>query len=261
MSNDSLNSAIIGATGSINSAIVSNAGNRRSQERANKHNIEFWRMQNEYNNPTSQMQRLRDAGLNPNLIYGSGTTQTGNADRIAPSKASPYEFDSPIQDIARFADTGVKNAQADNLKTQNTVLTQEAILKGAQTAKLGTETAQNKFDYNLATELRDTSLQAAKENLRNLEQNTIGRQLDNDFKDQALKNRVKDIFFRVQNAKENLKGSQLLNQLRQLEIDLKKIGIERNDPWYFRIFGRNIEAIKDDFQKSGAAQQLRNLKN
>jgi len=30
----------------------------------------MWKQTNEYNTPTSQVQRLRDAGLNPNLAYG-----------------------------------------------------------------------------------------------------------------------------------------------------------------------------------------------
>lgn len=33
---------------------------------------ENWRMMNEYNKPSAQMERLSEAGLNPNLVYGSG---------------------------------------------------------------------------------------------------------------------------------------------------------------------------------------------
>ncbi len=36
-----------------------------------------WHRQNQYNMPRSQMQRLREANLNPNLVYGTGTV-TGN---------------------------------------------------------------------------------------------------------------------------------------------------------------------------------------
>ena len=31
--------------------------------------LEMWNKQNEYNNPSNQMARLKDAGLNPNLVY------------------------------------------------------------------------------------------------------------------------------------------------------------------------------------------------
>lgn len=43
----------------------------------NKLAIQNWQMQNEYNSPKNQMARFAEAGLNPNLIYGSGNP--GNA--------------------------------------------------------------------------------------------------------------------------------------------------------------------------------------
>lgn len=49
-----------------------------------------WNKQNEYNSPLSQMQRYRDAGLNPNLIYGGSGSVSGNAESMpsSPSGAS-----------------------------------------------------------------------------------------------------------------------------------------------------------------------------
>lgn len=35
-------------------------------------NLEQWNRENEYNSPVQQMQRLKDAGLNANLVYGNG---------------------------------------------------------------------------------------------------------------------------------------------------------------------------------------------
>lgn len=40
----------------------------------NQYNIDMWKMQADYNSPTAQMARLKDAGLNPNLMYGMGNT-------------------------------------------------------------------------------------------------------------------------------------------------------------------------------------------
>lgn len=40
----------------------------------NQWNLEQWQRENDYNSPTSQMARLRQAGLNPDLMYGQGTT-------------------------------------------------------------------------------------------------------------------------------------------------------------------------------------------
>ena len=44
------------------------------QETAN--NIRLWNMNNAYNTPKAQMQRFKEANLNPNLIYGQTNTAT-----------------------------------------------------------------------------------------------------------------------------------------------------------------------------------------
>lgn len=38
-----------------------------------QHNLQLWNLNNEYNSPTAQMQRLIEAGINPNLAYAKGT--------------------------------------------------------------------------------------------------------------------------------------------------------------------------------------------
>lgn len=39
-----------------------------------KNNIALWNMNNAYNTPKAQMERFKEAGLNPNLIYGQTNT-------------------------------------------------------------------------------------------------------------------------------------------------------------------------------------------
>ena len=39
-----------------------------------EHQLNMWRLQNEYNLPANRMQRLRDAGLNPNLVATQGAS-------------------------------------------------------------------------------------------------------------------------------------------------------------------------------------------
>lgn len=87
---------LIQGLGSLGASLIGNSGAKRRQNLANQQNIEFWNMQNKYNTPKAQMGRLKDAGLNPNLIYGSGSANTGVAGSIAPSKAAPYSIQNPI---------------------------------------------------------------------------------------------------------------------------------------------------------------------
>ena len=45
----------------------------------------MWKMENDYNSPNAQLQRLRDAGLNPNLFGGDNTAgSVGSASSSAP---------------------------------------------------------------------------------------------------------------------------------------------------------------------------------
>lgn len=52
--------------------------NAAENEKAYQRNLDMWNKVNAYNAPASQVQRLIDAGLNPNLAYGN--ISTGNAE-------------------------------------------------------------------------------------------------------------------------------------------------------------------------------------
>lgn len=54
-----------------------NEFNKQQSLEAYQRDLAMWRMQNEYNSPSSQMARYQAAGLNPLLIYGQGNP--GNA--------------------------------------------------------------------------------------------------------------------------------------------------------------------------------------
>lgn len=58
--------------------------NRALADEAYQRDVAMWNAQNTYNAPAQQMARLQKAGLNPNLVYGSGNV-TGNTAGSAPS--------------------------------------------------------------------------------------------------------------------------------------------------------------------------------
>ena len=45
-------------------------------QKQNEWNLQQWERSNEYNNPLNQMNRLKSAGLNPNLVFGNGAGQS-----------------------------------------------------------------------------------------------------------------------------------------------------------------------------------------
>lgn len=61
----------------------------------NAWNIEQWNRENAYNSPAAQMERMRQAGLNPDMMYGGGVS--GNLAASSPSMtsgapSSPMDF-------------------------------------------------------------------------------------------------------------------------------------------------------------------------
>lgn len=118
-------------------------------ERARRDNERQWHMQNEYNSPSSQMKRYQEAGLNPNLIYGSGGAAQNSSPMPSVSGGSysptPPSIDAQSM-VGNYFDTRLKTAQYDNLKAQNTAILNEASLKAAQTYRTIAETDLSKFN-------------------------------------------------------------------------------------------------------------------
>lgn len=118
----SLISSGIGGIGNIISSALYNHQAKKLIDYQYKKNVQMWNMQNEYNSPSSQMQRLTEAGLNPNLIYGS-SANAGNADSM-PSYGVPNQkqygadlgfissMDSALQMLT--AEANIKNLEAQN---------------------------------------------------------------------------------------------------------------------------------------------------
>lgn len=108
-----------GLIGSLGSSLLGNRGAKRRQQLADQQNIRFWKMQNEYNLPVNQMKRLQDAGLNPNLIYGSGSANTGVAGSVAPSKPAPYNIKDPTPSMLSTALIQAQIANVNSVTRKN----------------------------------------------------------------------------------------------------------------------------------------------
>ncbi len=123
----------VGAVSNIVGGLFGNKSRKKEAARARAHDINMWEMTNAYNDPKSQMERLRNAGLNPNLVYGGSSGQTaGQANSLPAAKSPDIQNIDPGNQLMSYV--GMKNteAQTDNLRTQNGVLTADKILKTAQ---------------------------------------------------------------------------------------------------------------------------------
>lgn len=179
-----------GAIQGIGSIFNAAAERRNSQKMADKsinaqkeaaslayqRDVEMWNKSNSYNSPESQMERLTQAGLNPNLAYGSSSvagntsTQTPNYQHVSPNYGGVKAFQLPnmLAMLSQFQDIKMKSQQTDNLAEQKKVISSNAVMAKMREIAEGTLTKSQYGEVRVPVvrELKRTQLEAAREDLR-----------------------------------------------------------------------------------------------
>lgn len=91
-----------------------------------------WDKVNAYNHPAQQMQRYKEAGLNPHLIYGSAQNSPASMVRQTSQEAPKLEAQGILQGIGQVgqgATQAANNYFAQKSLENSTALTQAQILK------------------------------------------------------------------------------------------------------------------------------------
>ena len=132
-------------------AMWQNTQNKKAATRAYNREVALWNMNNEYNTPAMQVQRLKDAGLNPALVYGTGASvATGNskgaahAPQAAPAANPRFDLLSALQ----FGqDMKLKSAQTQQVEANSANMRAQTDVIKAQKDKL--QVANDIATYNL----------------------------------------------------------------------------------------------------------------
>lgn len=255
-----LGGASSAASGFLNS-FFSNKQSEKNYELANKYakdiatfnsdlQIAQWNRENQYNTPAAQMDRLRAAGLNPNLVYGNGAV--GNTSTTGPrvsADSAKFEAQSmrigdvlqAAQGVAQIrnidADTAQKEAnrrlierRAEGQLTINDLKQLEYGLKSAgynySLDQLYFKTEMMRMEYERAPELFDAQLEKIL--------------LENDFVDQRLANN-EEVMNRIkaQTRLALLQGDtiKLQNEIRELT------GMEPGSDTLYRLIGALITGL------------------
>lgn len=264
--------ALIGAgSGALNSVSQMHQNKKNRQftremyDRQKADALEFWNLQNEYNSPQAQMGRFQEAGLNPHLIYGQGNSGNSGAistpDVQTPQSRSP-EWGNAISGaglplLLAQADLRIKQAQANNLTAQQSVILEDAMLRRAQTRATEIGADRGRFNLDFETEFRDVSGDARREQLRQLRTAT-DLAVNKDIRE-ALMNtsNLNEAIERIQTARlqraktreemihirSTVQSIRADTSLKQLEIDLRKEGINPQDPMWARVLGRALNSF------------------
>lgn len=259
-----------------------------------------WNMQNQYDSPYEQMKRFKEAGLNPNLIYGQQThspavrsAQPGTGNQPAQKVDNSYISES----LGQFFNIQQQKAQTDNIHQQTMLSLKQGTLTDANIQKVLAETATNQFDLEKAREMRQTVIEQAQANLNktNVETSAIETSmqisLDHNEREKLsnavnVKKTLEEIIeLKLQHSKtqvetlnEKLRSAQTTQetqnlqvqydklkaeikqleqmtsasvsdqQLKILELELRKVGINPHDSSYSRylmmlLSGMSIEQI------------------
>lgn len=284
------------ASGGLNAWATSsaNAANAAATLEANKQNInnanmqwmtnrmwalDDWNRSNAYNSPLQQMQRLKEAGLNPHLVYGNGAQNTAAMVRGTDSpratvdapRMAPIQFPDLGGMFAQIYDIQAKQAQTDNMKTQNELLQKNLQLKDLEILGKTVDNERKGFDLGLMRDMADAKVMELK--LRNdmmlantkkataemektsletyyidknfalkvqelrLKQAKTAAEVESINKDILIKtfqstNLQPEQFRKLKTEVDNLEKT---GMLKQLDLNMRSAGLNPNDPAYMRI--------------------------
>lgn len=219
----------LGAIGSIFSNNAQKKENERNREfteymydKQYDNNIKMWNMQNNYDLPKNQIERMKQAGLNPDLMYsGAGVSPSPNLHAAvagSPSAGSLPGYGGVVDAFnqGRLLDAQIRNIDADTEKTKsetegqgytNDILASDA--KFADAKNSGIIRAQDVLidDTSAAADLKRQQIINLQEEVkvfnqnihesiarcRNIDVDTISKQLDNYIKDNSKEFQIRTI--------------------------------------------------------------------
>ena len=127
--------------------------NKEAYERQRADSLADWNMQNKYNSPSQQMQRFKEAGLNPNLVYGqmSNSPVVRSTDYKAPNYVAPQIEPSSLDVLSR---SNNYQLQAKNIQQADATraLTEANTIKANSETNwknLNTKYLEQSMPYNL----------------------------------------------------------------------------------------------------------------
>lgn len=243
----------IGAAAAIGST-AANAGiqtkmNKRAVKHANEmwdkqgeRELQYWHMQNAYNDPSAQMQRLQNAGLNPHLVYGSGATT--EAAGVSPQKANqPQSLPAPKLDFSSIASTALNTRQslANIARTEaetNAINTKTYGVDFENRVKdlIGVENiADAQYRANEALGAKSSKELLLWETFMSTGYGGMDAKNPNSPVAKAMSAGWNQTIHNAENALKlgNIRDAETI--IKQFEVNLTKQGISPNSPWYVKI--------------------------
>lgn len=228
---------------------------KRAATTAYNRQKEFWNMQNAYNTPKAQMDRLKAAGLNPALMYGQGNT--GNAQNLSGVQKANVQGPQLAQSAAAGAQMSLLNQQRQLMKEQG-----KAALVNATANFRNSLTNRKKYQLDKSvTPYTIQSLQTGVDKMNQEIQESAQRILESQAKESFVKQQKANELIReeilkidrnwLRDNKTSTFETTILRTLKSLLGDTNKVLKEVN-----KHNGDPVEALKTYTQNPGLIQGL-----
>lgn len=194
-----------------------------------------WNMNNQYNSAGAQMARLKEAGLNPNLVYGNG----GSVMQAATVRSADMEYGKGValpgtrlgETLAQSQQLELVRAQTSNVQAQTEVARADEALKTAQAMKTLFEGHHSDFDLQRKEELKRIIFEQGVASLdltkANIDASVHGNQRAQQLQPKLLKAADLDAAGKtLDNAMKQMQNGQFEN-MRPLELSRLKAEIDR----------------------------------
>lgn len=196
----------------------------------NQWNVDQWNRENAYNNPSAVRQRLKAAGLNPDLMYSNGAGSMSAAQSPAMS-AGQGSNPSDVSALANRSSALMQAAAIQQMQAQTRNI-------NANTAKTNSETTGQDISNKYAAMFSENGLE-----LQNFQMKLTGSQLDLNRKQMSvLDSQISNIDANTAKMTEEL-------SLIQSQIDVN-VSNER----YMNSMRRRVDTLVDYEAKNLAAQ-------
>lgn len=226
------------------------AANRRLMQWQHDRNWDLLQDERAYSSPEAQMARLKKAGLNPNLVYGSGGSASGGTPTSKPTGAIPTDvtMPSPVNlpaMIGAYQDFQLKKAQTDQIRASEAMTRAKTVTEAARNVdliargkKAGFEASKaealSKYDYTFAQHAYRKSVQQLQKGALDVSLGYQKRDANLPALEAELKRRT---FGKIDAEAENIR---LRNIYQRYENQWRSMGFTSHDNVAFRVLVRML---------------------
>ena len=238
-------------------------------QKTNDFNLEMWNRMNKYNSPKAQMQRFKEAGLNPNLIYGMGThgnagQQTRSGGAPGAGQANKYSraqmqnvfggMRGPMAAFNKFAEVA---AQKDNVQATVELKNQDAVKRALESEGIAAENVFKKRKAGFAKEFIDHDLTIARENANQAIEKTWQAQTKTDLDRFTYGNKIEQSNQELKQAQNATTKGEIENSILQVKSTLAQMGLENADSItkYMALHPEKVEQVLDKLSFTGVSPE------